>query len=465
MISCFCYSQNTKTQSINEEKIKFLQEKVNLLHETINKQEKIFTEEIAAVKKDTKEEIAKYKDDTKDLINLYVFFIVGILSVIAFAINFLGKRAIKKRVEEIISETAQTHIESKIVETLNSKITNELIENALKTKSEEEINKLIAALEAKGNTAIDQFKTKGNEVIKSMLASPPKFTIRLHGRPLSDKEISSQNNNLRAEEFFNLAFNAKDPRIKIELYKNVLEINPNQLEAMNNMAVSYNDLNEPNNSLEVLNKLIKINPNYSKAYANRAQAYNLLNEFDKALEDISNVIKIDPKLEYAYSVKGNILTKQEKFAEAEKALHTAIDMNSKSPEAYFNRAFFYEERGEYEKSKLDYEKAETLGFSNKAMLYNNMAVLFRRTKEFDKAIEFVEKARQFNPNFPNIDGTVALIYADKGEDEKFYSNLKTALEKGCPAWNYLKDPGFNKYRNEKRLQMLIEPYRKKFFAQ
>ena len=105
-----------------------------------------------------------------------------------------------------------------------------------------------------------------------------------------------------------------------------------------------------------------------------------------------------------------------------------------------------------------------MGFGNKALLYNNMAVLYRRLKQFDTAIEFIDKAKSFNPNFPNLDGTLALIYSDKGNDEKFYEHLKIALERGCQAWNYLSDPGFEKHRDSKRLKMLIEPYKKRYFA-
>ena len=465
----FCQNSTTKPLDANrtlflEEKIKFQQDLITRVQDKVEANDKEFNEQLTDTKIETNGKYEEYKKDTKDLINLYVYFITGGVLLLGFAVNFFGKSAIKKRVEELISETAQKHIESKIVDTLNSKITSELIESAIKSKSEDEINKIISSIEKKGNHAIDQIKTKGDAVINSMLAAPPKVQIKIANKKLNDSEIKQQNNLLRADEFFNLAFNTTDPRIQIELYKNVLEIEPNNFHALNNMAVSHNNLNETKTSIELLNKAIQLNPKYFQAFANRAQAYNLQDNFVEALKDVETAISFDPKFEYAYAIKGNVLTKQGKYPEAEIALNKAVEMNPNSAETYYNRAFFYEERKEFDKSMLDYEKAETLGFANKVMLYNNMAVLFRRLKQFDKAIEFIEKAKTFNPNFPNLDGTLALIYADKNDDEMFYTNLKTALEKGCQAWNYLADPGFDKYREEKRLKMLIEPYKKKYFA-
>ncbi len=212
----------------------------------------------------------------------------------------------------------------------------------------------------------------------------------------------------------------------------------------------------------MLNKAIELNPKSNLAYANRAWAHNLQNNFEAALSDAEIAIKLSPKLEYPYAVKGNVLTKLGKFAEAESALNEAVEINPNSADAFYNRAFFYEEIKEYAKSQEDYDKAEKLGFADKAMLYNNMAVLYRRLKQFDRSIDCLDKARSFNPSYSNIYGTLALVYADKGDDENFYTHLKVALEKGCPVWKYLSDPGFDKYRDTRRLRMLIEPFKKKY---
>lgn len=417
------------------------------------------------LKEDVDKEISEYKSDTRDLINLYIFFITVGVVIIGFLINWLGKSAIKKRVEELITETIQTHAENKIVETLNSKITNELIESTIKSKSQIEIDTILDTIKKEGIDTIKDLENRGNEAIKKILSSPPKPIKIKKAKDLTDTEISEQNDVLRANEFFSIAYkNTENPRIKISLYKNVLEITPENFHALNNLAVSHINLNEPELAIKALDKAIEINPNYPIAYVNRARAYNLLNKFDEALKDLDSAYKIDPKLELIYSTKGNIFTKQGKFKEAEIELNNSIELNPDSPEAHFNRGYFYDERNELEKSEADYEMAESLGMENKSMLYNNMAVLYRRKKEYDKAIEFLEKARSFSPIFPNIDGTLALIYADKNDDDNFYKYLQIALEKGCQAWNYINDSGFDKYRDSDKLNKLLDAYKKKYFA-
>lgn len=466
-LNLFCaYSkQNNLTIGSKNNDISILEVEINRQNEqNENKFSEIKTS-ISDLKRDTDKEIQEYKESTKDLINLYVFFItVGVL-ILGFLINLFGKSAIKKRVEELITETIQNHAEKKIVETLNSKITTELIESTIKAKSQGEIDKLLDLIKKEGIDTIKNLEHRGNEAIKKILSAPPKPMKVKKAKDLSDLEISEQNDTLRANEFFKIAYeNTENPRIKIELYKKVLEIRPDNFTALNNMAASHINLNEAEAAIQALDKAININPEYAIAYVNRARALNLLNKLDDALIDLEKAYNIDPKFEFIYSIKGNIYTKQGKYEEAEIELNNAIQMNPDSAEAYFNRAYFYDERGQFDKSETDYKMAECLGMENKSMLYNNMAVLYRRKKEFDTAIEFIEKARSFSPAFPNIDGTLALIYADKNDDDNFYKYLQIALEKGCPAWNYLQDSGFDKYRESDRLKTLLEAYKKKYFA-
>jgi tetratricopeptide (TPR) repeat protein len=419
-------------------------------------------DDINKIDNSTTNEIKSYKEDTKFLINLYVAFITGGLLFIGFLINFFGRDAIKKRVEEIISETAQKHIETKIVDTLNNKLTSELIEEIIKSKSQAEITRILNNIESQGNNLIEDLKTKGQEAIKA-LAGPP-IQPQLNNSNPSALEITQRNDALRSNEFFNIAFNSTDPRIQISLYKNVLEIQPRNVSALNNIGIAYNKLNEIENAIETLTKVINLDPRFYLAYVNRADTYILKEDLLAALSDIDKAIELAPNFDYSYVIKSKILKKQNKLVESENILIKAIEVNPASAEANYNLGFYYEQVNEFSKSFEYYEKATKLGFKNMAMLNNNMAVLFRRQKEFDKAIEYIEKAREINSNFQNLDGTLALIHADKNDDENFYKYLQLALEKGCKAWEYLEDPGFNKYRDSDRLRTLITTYKNKYFA-
>ena len=471
MISIFSLSgfsqQRNVTQKIDSELSKMTNNelvRLNFEIQTLKIENQTLTTNLSELKKDYKEDLSEQKSDLTERLNIYVFFIGLILSIIAGALNFFGKKAIKERVEEIIKNTAESYAELKTNEVLNAKITDDYTAKIIREKAELEINKLLKELDARGSCTIEDIRSKGDDVINSVWAAPPKLERSKQNNGDSDEEIKQNQETIRADEFFNLAFNTKDPKIRIELYKDVLEIEPKNKHALNNIGVAYNEIHQYRESISYLNKALEIDSNYDLSYANRASSYNKLEQLELALQDAEKSIQLNPTKEFAYSIKGNVLTKQKKFVEAERILTKAIEINPKSPEAYFNRAYFNEETKRFDDSIKDYLKSEELGMSDLALLYNNLAVAFRRVKQFEKAVEYINRARQVQPDYPNIDGTLALIYADKGDDENFYNSLKTALDKGCQAWNYLDDYAFDHYRNSDKLKKLIEPYERSYNA-
>lgn len=428
-------------QKVLETKIEYLEKRNSDFENQLIKQNGNFRDDLANV-----------KEDFNARLNIYVVCIGLILSIIAVAINFFGKLAIKKRVEDIIQNTAESYAEKKTNDVLNTKITDDYVSKIIRDKGEKEISRLLQVLEQRGQETIDDIKSKGEKVINSVLAEPP-----------TDKEIANDKK-LSANEIFKIAFESNDSLAQTKLYQEVLELDPNNRNALNNIAVALSRQNRFTEAINYLNKSIAIFPDYALAYANRANAFNQLSKLELASKDVEKAIELNPNLEWAYSIKGNILTKQGEFEEAEKQLQKAIDINPNSPQAYFNLAYFREETGNYEQSALDYQKAQDLGFDNKFLLYNNLAVLNRRLGKYDKALEYLEKVKEDNPDFPNLYGTMALIYADQSDDENFYKYLEMALEKGCLVWNYLNDPGFNKYRDSERLEKLMSPYLEKHNA-
>jgi tetratricopeptide (TPR) repeat protein len=414
-------------------------------------------EKIAIIEKNSSKEIEKL--DSK--LGYYIIFGSILIGFVGFLINFFGRQLIKERVEKLIQRSAFNYAQKVTAQVINRYISEGKMEEAIELNGQPAIEKIIKKLEKEGFMAIDGIKSKGDEVISSMLANHRKMNLI---DSQNDDDINSNKESIRANEYFELAMSSKNPIVQISLYDKVLEIEPNNVEALNNIGVSYNNAYNYEKAISLLKKCIAIAPDFALAYANLANSYNLLNELATALAFVNQSIELNPTLDLPYSVKGNIYTKMGELEKAEDTFNKAIALNPNSPEAYFTRAYFYEETKQYEKSEQDYFKSASLGFPNKAMLFNNLAVLHRRKKDFDKAITYLIKAKKENSDFPNLDGTLALIYADKKDNENFYKYLILALDKGCPAWNYLSDPGFDDYRNESKLIDLLESYKMKNVA-
>lgn len=173
----------------------------------------------------------------------------------------------------------------------------------------------------------------------------------------------------------------------------------------------------------------------------------------------SEVLKLDPLNVHALIDRGISFKFLKEFGRAMQDLDTAIELNPNLAKAYLNRGYILEENGKYLEAIDDFDKAEELGFPNKALLFNNYAVAYRRLKDFPRAVDYVIKAIEYNPEMYQLYGTLALIYSDKGDDENFYKYIEICLEKGCQIKPYVtEDPGFEKFKDSERFIGLLKKF-------
>jgi Flp pilus assembly protein TadD len=290
---------------------------------------------------------------------------------------------------------------------------------------------------------------------------------------ISDEEKEVFKKSLKANEYLRLAYDEQNQDNKIKLYTEGIKFYPNDSALYNDRGVAFAHIGEQKKAIKDFTEAINLRKSDEYLYlylANRATSYPWLEKYTEALDDIDKALILNPQHASAWSTKGLILYNQKKGVDKNTILsylNKAVEINPNDPGAYADRGFYYMDIGEYELAKIDFDKSEPLQVNKykKSNLYNNLAVLNRKLGDIGKAKQYIKKARELNPRHPLIDGTSALIYADQGLKKKFYKQLEIALKNGCPAWRYLDDPGFNRYRETPKLKALIKKYKDKFDAE
>ncbi len=89
-------------------------------------------------------------------------------------------------------------------------------------------------------------------------------------------------------------------------FKNVIELNPRQIEAINELAVCEISIGNYEDAKSYLDEGIKANPNSYELYTNRAAANIYLKNIENAEKDIEKAIGIQPDNEVALMLKDEI---------------------------------------------------------------------------------------------------------------------------------------------------------------
>lgn len=175
---------------------------------------------------------------------------------------------------------------------------------------------------------------------------------------------------------------------------------------------------------------------------NEAYDFLSLGEGDKALEAIDSFLKNNPDIWNGYFLKGWALRIKKEYKEAQEYFLKCIEKGESNAEIYNELSLCALSTGEKELSKIYLETALDLDEDNLTVL-TNLSYLSLEDKDYDKAREYLEKARYIAKNDRIIDSLIkkyeketgekigAIIHEEivKGDEEKHGENIKENLFK------------------------------------
>ncbi len=119
--------------------------------------------------------------------------------------------------------------------------------------------------------------------------------------------------------------------------------------------------------------------------------YRLKNQADAVVE-FERAIELHPKYEKAFYALGMAQFEIKKLLESERAFLGAINLNKQNGEAWFDLAFVYLVRKDYDGAKIAFENSVKFKSVSSAIGRNNIGVIFALNGDFTSAIDEFEKA-------------------------------------------------------------------------
>ena len=149
----------------------------------------------------------------------------------------------------------------------------------------------------------------------------------------------NEKKNLTTEETFTQALqNHKKNNLQVaeNLYNETLKINPNHVDAHNNLGVVYKKLGELQKAKSCYEKAIEINPSYVSAHNNLGIILLLSGEFQKAKSCFEKTIEINPSNAKAHNNLGIAFQELGELQKAKSCIEKAIEINPNYVDAYWN---------------------------------------------------------------------------------------------------------------------------------
>ena len=200
------------------------------------------------------------------------------------------------------------------------------------------------------------------------------------------------------------------------------------------LAVQYHQNNNLQDAQNYYNKVLELDPNYVNAHNNLGAIFQKLGDPQKAKEYFEKVIKINPNYVSAHNNLGNIFQKLGDLQKAKDCFERAIEINPNYVDAHNNLGVISKELEEVQKAKSCYEKAIEID-PNFAHAHNNLGNVFKDSGNPQKAISYYEKAIEIDPKHIdahyNLGISLIMTQQYKNATEHFklinYKNSKSFL--------------------------------------
>ena len=192
-----------------------------------------------------------------------------------------------------------------------------------------------------------------------------------------------------------------------------------------NLAIQYHQKNNLDEAKKIYLQILKINPNHVNAHNNLGAAYKQLGEIQKAKSCFEKVIQLNPNDVDGHNNLGLLLFELKEIQKAKSFFEKTIQLNPNYVEAHNNLGTIFKELKEFQKAKDCYERAIQLN-PNYTIAHYNLGIIFKQFGLSQKAVGYFEKAIEINPNYAAAYNGLGIIFTELGNNIK---KAKSCFEK------------------------------------
>lgn len=181
------------------------------------------------------------------------------------------------------------------------------------------------------------------------------------------------------------------------LYRIILKIQPEHLDANNNLGLLLSLSGRPDEAETILKKVIEFKPDFADAHFNLANALCQKARFKEAEVSYKKAIGFRPNYAQAYNNLGVTMFSLNKLNEGEISFKKAIEFKPDYDEAHFNLGLTFQKTEKFEKAEISYKKAIELK-PDYADAYNNLGTIQNFNGDLIASIDSFKQALNIRPD-------------------------------------------------------------------
>jgi tetratricopeptide (TPR) repeat protein len=236
------------------------------------------------------------------------------------------------------------------------------------------------------------FIAQTGKKLASLLKTNSKFDIEN-----TTKALTFSDTNWAAAARLALLYQEKGyPEEALVYFNKSLEINPFNIDALNNRSILLYKMKKYDHSEYDLKRALKLAPNFARAYFNLARLRVQKNQLNESIKNYKKAIEIDPSFSSAYLNLANIYFKQENFQSALKLYQKLQKHQPNNPMGLIGEGNVLMQKKDPINAINSYKKC-IASFPNSSLPYYSLGKAYQKTNNLAEAYSSLKKAYQLAP--------------------------------------------------------------------
>ncbi len=223
-----------------------------------------------------------------------------------------------------------------------------------------------------------------------------------------------------------IAHQVGENNIAIDLIGKSLVIQPDDAEAHNNLGVVFSELNKLDEAITSYHKALAIKPDYSEAHFNLGNTLKDLGELEKAAESFLTALATEPNNTEIHNNLGVVLNKLNKLDEAAASFHNALAIQPDNAEAHNNLGVTLSEQDKQEEAIASFQNALAVN-PDYAETHFNLGNALRKLNELDEATACFHNALAIKPNYAEAHNNLGDTLKDRNKLDEAVTHFHKAL--------------------------------------
>ena len=220
---------------------------------------------------------------------------------------------------------------------------------------------------------------------------------------------------------------AGHPHEALQLYRKILAVRPDQVDALNLGGVANLELNHIGEAVKLLQAAVRLQPSYAEAHNNLGNALQAAGRLDEAAAAYRRAVGIKPGYAEAHYNLGILLQKSNDTAGAVAAHHRAIEINPNFAEAYASLGVVLHESGEFNEAIAACRRAIKIQ-PDYAPAHNTLGNALLASGKTDASVRALNDALEIEPAYADAHSNLARALSDQGRLDETIEAYRNALK-------------------------------------